>query len=166
MSKGRIFAVVCALVAAVAAGAIVTYFIVKPAAPAAATPKPAAASTFLMSGTVTIKNDFSGSVDLLDDTSCQGAGGYSDLTPGTAVTVSDSTGHVIATGALNTGAQTKTHLSNTLAGDVDVASACVLGFTVNDVPDGLQTYVVTVSHRGERVIPAAEAHSGVELSIG
>lgn len=166
MTKGRIFAGIGALVAAVAVGAVVTYIAVKPAAPAAAASKTAAASTFLMSGTVTIKNDFSGSVDLLDDTNCQGAGGYSDLTPGTAVTVSDSTGHVIATGALNTGSQTKTHLSGTLAGDVDVASACVLGFTVNDVPDGLQSYVLAVSHRGNRVVQAAEAHSGVDLSVG
>jgi hypothetical protein len=157
MSKGRIFAAVGALVAAVAVGAVVTYLAVRPVS------SPVSPAS---DATLTINNDFSGSVDLLDDVSCQGGGGYSDLVPGTAVTVSDSTGHVIATGALNTGSQTKTSLSGTLNGTQDVASACVIGFNVNDVPDNLKSYVVTISHRGSQVISPSEAHSGVQLTIG
>ncbi|HEY3712850.1 MAG TPA: hypothetical protein VGL64_25960 [Amycolatopsis sp.] len=166
MTKGRILAAAVALLAAAAVGATVTYLAVKPANTAAATPGPVASSTFLMSGSVTIRNDFAGSLAFPDRSTCQGGGGFSDLTTGTAVKVSDGTGHVVATGALNTGAPSTTTLSNTLVGDAKVTSACVLGFTVNDVPDGLSSYVVTVSHRGDRVVSPTEAHAGVELTIG
>lgn len=116
----------------------------------------ASSSTFTLNGTITVSG-YAGSVTTSSDgTTCQGSGGYSDITPGTAVTVANAQGQVIATGALGTGAMAS---GNGL-------TACSLPFSVPGVPDGLPTYSLTISHRGTQVIPSSEAHSGVALTLG
>lgn len=112
------------------------------------------AGTFTMTGTLILVDQTSLSASAqVDKTPCQGTGGFSDLSPGTAVLVQDSTGQTLATGSLG-------------AGWRDGASgACMLPFTVADVRDGLSAYSVTISHRGTQVFTAANAHSGITLSI-
>jgi hypothetical protein len=87
-----------------------------------------------------------------DTSSCEGTGGYSDMTPGTAVTVADSTGNVVATGALGEGR--------------DLGTGCDLTFDVPGVPAGLSEYVVTVSHRGSQVYSYQRAQQPIELTLG
>ena len=115
-----------------------------------------APSTFVLSGTITVDGSPGTTIASSDGTTCEGAGGYSDITPGTAVTVANAQGQVIATGALGTGVMAS-------GGGI---GACSLSFSVPNVPDGLPTYSLTISHRGTQVIPSAEAHSGVALSLG
>lgn len=112
--------------------------------------------TFVLSGTIAVSGGSDSVTTSSDGTTCEGAGGYSDITPGTAVTVANAQGQVVATGALGTGV---------MSSDDDL-SACSLSFSVPGVPDGLSSYSLTISHRGTQVIPSAEAHSGVALTLG
>lgn len=64
---------------------------------------------------------------------CEGSGGYDDISYGTAVTVRDGAGEILATGSLD-------------SGEV-VGDWCNFTFTVEDVP-GADFYEVEVSHRG------------------
>lgn len=124
------------------------------------------ADTFTLRGSISIASDFSGGINY-DGTKCSGSGGYSDLTPGTAVTVANQTGQVIGTGALGTSRPVMTTVPVAISGlPNSVLGACILNFAVQNVPDGLSSYVLTISHRGARVVPAAEAHDGVKLTIG
>lgn len=110
--------------------------------------------TFTLAGSIMVVDSgqsFSG-IDS-DGTHCHGTGPYSDLGPGTAVVVEDTTGKVLAVGALSEG--TDTH-----------EDSCVLPFAVQDVRDGEKAYSVTVSHRGTQVVSSSEAHTGVALTIG
>jgi hypothetical protein len=110
-------------------------------------------NTFNMSGSITLSG--AAFQDYLPDGTggCQGTGGYTDMTAGTAVTVADSTGKVVATGALG-------------AGRVVQDTACVLPINVPGVPGGLSEYVVTVSHRGSQVFSTAQATQPIELTLG
>lgn len=112
------------------------------------------AGTFTMTGSLIVIDQSSLLPDLqTDKANCQGTGGFSDLTPGTAVLVQDSTGQTLSTGSLR-------------AGKRDAASgACLMPFTVTDVKDGLRSYSVTISHRGTQVFTSGNAHSGVILTI-
>lgn len=120
-------------------------------------------STFQLTGTITIvdsSNGEYGNVDISDENGiCQGAGPYSDLSSGTAVIVADPHGQTVATGALQPG-QADSSDSSTLA------DQCAMSFAVPDVPLGLASYTVTISHRGSQVVSPAEASTGVELTIG
>jgi hypothetical protein len=63
-----------------------------------------APATFTMTGSIQI-NGSPGEDFLADETgTCSGTGGYSDMNAGTAVTVADGTGRVVATGSLGSGA--------------------------------------------------------------
>lgn len=124
---------------------------------------PVAVTSFQLSGTITLQDSSNGEYGTVDITSnngsCQGAGPYSDLSSGTAVIVANAQGQTVATGQLLAG-QTD---SNSDASFVD---ECTMPFTVPNVPIGLSNYTVTISHRGSQVVSAAEARSGVELTIG
>jgi hypothetical protein len=112
------------------------------------------AGTFTMTGTLILVDQTSlGASAQVDKAPCEGTGGFSDLSSGTAVLVQDSTGQTLATGSLG-------------AGQRDGASgACLIPFAVTGVKDGLSEYSVTISHRGTQVVTAANAHSGFTLSI-
>ncbi|MET9263081.1 hypothetical protein [Amycolatopsis sp. NPDC004079] len=166
MTSIRLIAGFGALVLALAATATVTYVATRPSGMSLGIPSTTAApfkQTFVLTGILTIQSDSSGVTTDGDatDASCQGAGGYSDLAPGTAVKVSDGAGHVISTGSITSGsAQTR------YVYDHNVVTGCQLGFTVNDVPDGLSSYVLTVSHRGDQFLSAEQAHAPITLTIG
>jgi len=83
---------------------------------------------------------------------CEGDGGYSDITGGTAVTVGGSTGQTLGIGALSPGQQ-------------DDSSNCVFSFDV-PVPGGQSVYTVTISHRGTQTVTPAELTSGLALTLG
>lgn len=98
--------------------------------------------TFTLTGTFELTDD------AVDDgaSGCKGTGGYDDISSGTAVTVYDAAGTVIATGGLG---------DSTLDG-----SACTFDVAVEDVPKGKDFYKVEVSHRGTVQLTEAEAESG------
>lgn len=83
---------------------------------------------------------------------CQGDGGYSDITPGTAVMVGGSTGQTLGVGALSTGQE-------------DANSNCVFTFDVA-VPAGQSVYTVTISHRGTQTLTADQVANGIALTLG
>lgn len=84
---------------------------------------------------------------------CMGQGGYSDIGPGTAVTVKNAAGELLTTTELGAG-------SNTSPG------VCEFTFSFQ-VKEGEDTYVVSVSHRGEASYSFADLESGgVQLSLG
>jgi hypothetical protein len=110
------------------------------------------AGAFVLTGSITLNG-----VEFQDwlpegDVGCEGTGGYSDMTAGTAVVVADSTGKTVATGSLGTG-------------QVQI-DTCTLPITVPDVPGGLSEYVVTISHRGSQVVPGAQANQPLQLTLG
>lgn len=77
---------------------------------------------------------------------CTGYSGYEDIAEGASVTVYDSAGKVVATGALGVGKPD--------------SAACVFPVRVPDVPGGSKFYRVEVSHRGQITVTAAEAKAG------
>jgi len=109
--------------------------------------------TFTLNGNITL-TDITGSGIRSNGMDCQGSGPYSDLSPGTAVLVADSTGKTIATGTLEIGSV------------IQNSGGCVIPFSVLSVKDGLSNYSVTVSHRGTQVVALSEAHAGISLTIG
>ncbi|WP_055713143.1 hypothetical protein [Streptomyces torulosus] len=77
---------------------------------------------------------------------CEGSGGYDDITEGTAVTVYDAAGTVVATGRL---------------GDSTLSSGtCAFEVVVEDVPRGEDFYKVEISHRGTVQLSGDEAEAG------
>jgi hypothetical protein len=103
-------------------------------------------------------NTIEGSFSLLDSelgSDCQGSGGYSDIGPGTSVTVRNETGDTIGTGDLG-------------EGDFAEGFGCDYPFTVEDVPNA-KFYRVEVSHRGEVEYSHAEMEANdweVSVSLG
>jgi hypothetical protein len=81
---------------------------------------------------------------------CEGSGGYSDISEGASVTVTDATGKVVATGSLGVGRK-------------DVLG-CVFPFSVTGVPKS-KFYGVEVSHRG--IVTFRQLDAGTaEVSLG
>lgn len=67
--------------------------------------------------------------------SCWGTGGYSDITAGATVTLTDEAGTILASTSLGEGSGT--------------ASLCTFDFTLEGVPDTAKFYSVQVSRRGQ-----------------
>lgn len=99
-------------------------------------------STFTLTGTFELTEGAAG--DGLGG--CEGSGGYDDITEGTAVTVYDAAGTVVATGQL---------------GDSTLSSGtCTFEVAVEDVPRGQDFYKVEISHRGTVQLSGDEAEAG------
>lgn len=110
-----------------------------------------APKSFTLAGTMTLTGDNVPVGDTSED--CTGYSGYEDIAAGASVTVYDSAGKVVATGALGTG---KPH-----------SAACVFPLRVPEVPGGSKFYRVEVSHRGQITVTAAEAKAGeLAASLG
>lgn len=103
---------------------------------------------FAMSGTLTV---YSG-IGLTGGANCRGTGGYGDIGPGAAISVSDESGTLLAKGQLEIG-----------SGE---SGWCTWPFRITDVPGGKKFYKVEVSHRGEVNFDADEARDGVLLQLG
>ena len=89
-----------------------------------------------------------------DSSSCQGAGGYSDISPGTEVVVKNGSGTVLTTTQLDVG-----------SGAPPVDCQFKFSFTVMD---GESDYSVTISHRGELHYTAAQLKipDSVAITLG
>jgi hypothetical protein len=103
-----------------------------------------APATFTLRGSMTLTGDNVPSGDTSED--CTGYSGYDDIARGASVTVYDSAGKVVATGALGTGKPK--------------SAACVFRVSVPGVPEGSKFYQVEVSHRGKITVSSAEAKDG------
>ncbi|SHT16017.1 lipoprotein LpqJ [Mycobacteroides abscessus subsp. abscessus] len=105
--------------------------------------------TFTINGSITIYDD---SVTVSAGSSCRGTGGYRDIGPGTAVTVSDESGTLLAKSQLQSGTSAR--------------GSCSLPFEIPYVPTGKKFYKVEASHRGEVNYTESEAKRGITLQIG
>jgi hypothetical protein len=114
-----------------------------------------AVPTFTMSGNFDVFVN-PASTALADGASCQGSGASADIANGTAVSVFDGQGKLIAVGSLTNGTFART----------PIGSACVFVLTVDGVPDGLTSYSVEVGQRGERPVSSVAAHGHVFLTDG
>ncbi|MFG2696463.1 hypothetical protein [Kitasatospora sp. NPDC048407] len=97
---------------------------------------------FTLSGWMSL----TGSNAATEDGSCAGLRGYDDISEGTAVTVYDATGQVVAVGAL--------------ADAKRVGTTCKLHVLVPMVPTGPKFYQVEVGHRGKIMLSAENAAAG------
>jgi hypothetical protein len=103
--------------------------------------------TFLLSG-------IEGEDFITSDGGCQGSSGYDDVEPGLQVTISDQSGTVIGTGALDSGQV--------------LEAGCVFRFEVNSIPVA-NFYKVAVGRRGEisySLDQMKQMSWSVELSLG
>jgi hypothetical protein len=105
-----------------------------------------------VTGTLQLNSDSVTTSGLPMGFACAGNGGYSDIGPGAAVTISDESGKLLAKGSIE--------------GSYAQAGSCVLTFKVFDVPAGAKFYKLEVSHRGEMSYTEAEARSGIQVSLG
>lgn len=85
---------------------------------------------------------------------CTALDGYTDITAGTEVDVTDSAGKVIALGHLADGTVT------------DDAANCSFPFAVGGVPTKTGIYGIQVGHRGTIHYSAADLRNGPALTLG
>lgn len=107
---------------------------------------------FTIDGTLSLRADSITSSGLPPGFACAGEGGYNDIGPGTAVTVADESGTLLAKG--------------TLDGSFGEKNWCVFTFSIADVPVGAKFYKISVSRRGEMSYTEQEARGRVEMSLG
>jgi hypothetical protein len=101
-------------------------------------------ASFTLRGSLTLTGDNVPSGDTSED--CTGYEGYDDIAKGAIVTVYDTAGRIVGSGALGTGKPS--------------SGACVFPISVPDVAGGSKFYQVEVSHRGKLTVSAAKAKSG------
>ena len=119
-------------------------------------PQPTPATTLTVNGEVQLKgDDFRYNSDTM---TCAGKGGYEDLTPGAQVVVTDEAGAVIGSGQIVTG-------STRVVDEQYQLKACVLTFTVDDVPAGKKFYGVEVTHRGRLQYTEHDLQQTIQMSI-
>lgn len=87
-----------------------------------------------------------------NSSTCSGTDGYSDISVGTQVRVSNTAGHIVALGELEP--------SSYRPGE------CEFTFEVTGVPQGEEFYQIEVSHRGTLTYSEEEMRSGLALSLG
>lgn len=128
------------------------------AASSVSTSASSASSGFTLAGKLTLKWSY-GAFVRNENSRCGGSGGYSDITEGAAVTITDQGGTVIATGQLDAG--------HAEVGDSNRPISCTFTFSVLHVPGDKTFYGVQVSHRGAIQFSADRAKSGdVGVSLG
>jgi hypothetical protein len=107
---------------------------------------------FALTGTLQLNSDNLKTSGLPMGYTCAGQGGYSDIGPGTEVTVMDGSGKLMAKGAIDS--------------SYNQSGPCMLTFKVFDVPGGAKFYKVHVSHRGEMSYTESEAKAGIAVTLG
>jgi hypothetical protein len=125
----------------------------EPKATPSSSPSP---TTFTFSGTVTVEAG-SGS-EATDGGDCVTDGGYSDISSGAQVTVTDEGGKIVALGNLDPG-----HTAEVVG---TFASTCVFGFTVRSVPEGVAFYSIEIAHRGALRYTRSDLATPLALSLG
>lgn len=105
-----------------------------------------------VSGTFVLTDSLGRDAIATDGTLCEGTGGYADVGPSTAVTVTNGKGDVLATTALGPG-----------KGD---ASTCTFSFSF-PITDGQDRYVVSVGRRGDFSYSFEQLRArGVQIHLG
>lgn len=112
----------------------------------APTAVPAKPTTFTMTGMLTMSSPKT------VQNNCTGVGGYDDIAPGAAITVTDDKGAIVAVGRLGRGL---VHNYN-----------CEYEFEVPAVPGFRDFYGVEVTHRGIVTYPESQARVDVQLTLG
>jgi hypothetical protein len=157
-----IVAAALGVLALIAGTGLAVYLLGRPdAATPATAPSASSSAPFTAAGTLHLKRgEFSW--NSVQDPTCQGLGGYSDLRAGTQVLVTDATGKKLAVGALAAGR----------AGDFTTDSdgtqrvgSCALDFAVAGIPRGVGPYGIEVSHRGVQNYTEAQLDRGVTLGF-
>jgi len=103
--------------------------------------------------------DISGYFELIDDDirvsngSCSGTGGYSDISNGAQVIVTDAEGKTVALGKIADGFN-------------GYPGRCRFKVVVKGVPKGSNFYGIEVTHRGRVQFTAVDIAKQVELSLG
>jgi hypothetical protein len=94
-----------------------------------------------------------------DGDPCEGDGGYSDITDGTAVTVYGPDGDIVALGSIT---QPDPYVIGGEAEQPGVPSdlGCKFQITVPDVPAGLGFYQYEIAHRGQLRLTEEDAKAG------
>jgi hypothetical protein len=124
---------------------------------------PTPSAPLKVTGTITVEADSMSSEQAMGG-ACVTDGGYSDIRTGAQVTMADSSGKALALGALDSG-----HVSEVFDPGTAVegmASQCVFGFTVSDVPAGEKIYSVEVSHRGKVNFTRDKLNEPITLTLG
>lgn len=107
--------------------------------------------------------DFDAVCEAPEDEPCApGSVGYSDIAAGAQVSVTDSSGDVIAIGALEPG---RTGQVEDVWGVESEYPPCYFGFRITDVPVSGATYGVEVGQRGTVYFTQDEAES-ISISLG
>jgi hypothetical protein len=107
---------------------------------------------FTINGTLSLRTSSITTSGLPGGFACAGKGGYNDVGPGSAVTVSNESGTVLAKGSFD--------------GSFGESNWCVFTFSIKDVPAGAKFYTVQVSQRGEMTYSEEEARGRVDISLG
>lgn len=94
-----------------------------------------------ITGQLTLTDSGGGYGSMTDGQSCDGANGYSDITEGAEVTISNQSGTILATGALDQGSWS--------------SNSCVFDFSVPHVRDAT-FYQIEVGHRGNVTFSKAQ----------
>jgi hypothetical protein len=104
--------------------------------------------TFTLTGTMTLTSD----AESDGACGCQGASdsGFDDIADGTAVTVYNAAGDVVATG----------ELTDSTPDDPDLIGSCTFQVRADDVPEAEKFYQVEVSHRERLTLSAQDAEAG------
>jgi hypothetical protein len=123
-------------------------FLMGSATNAVAAIAPPAPATFTVSGTFKLVDE-----DANSETVCNGPEGYTDITDGAEVVVSDASGKTLGIGML----------SNPSASGSDT---CNFTFTVKNVPAGKKFYGIEVTHRGTVKETEAAMKAGPALELG
>jgi hypothetical protein len=120
----------------------------------AATVLTLASRSFVISGSMTLHDAYGIDSEIgRGGSPCLGTGGYSDIGPGTSVTVRDETGKTVATGSLDDGRP--------------MGTSCVFPFSMDEVPSGSNFYEVEISHRGGVTFSREELDErGASVSLG
>jgi hypothetical protein len=150
--RGLIIGIVAGAAAVAVAASIGTAVMLMSGGPVksvAAKVASATGSTLVVKGTFTLHDD-----DLyVGSDGCSGQGGYSDISAGADVTITDGAGAIVALG----------HLSESESAG---SEECTFPFSVPDVPSGKGFYGVEVSHRGSLKYAEADLASPLSLGLG
>lgn len=120
--------------------------------------------TFMIAGSVRVKDSGSGLTFGSSTGECRGKGGYEDLHEGASVAVADAGGRTIAIGKLGPGESTTA--PGVAEGSPVRLVACTFRLEILDVPEGEHFYRITVTHRGTMEYSREQLRQPLMLSIG
>lgn len=140
MSRKAIIFTALGIVAVLAVGAALVVGVTKAKSP----------KTFEMTGNIEITGTLATSSAL--GFTCEGGGGYRDISAGRDILVYDQDDNLIGKGSFT--------------GSSKYGKTCSMDFTVPDVPRGVRFYQLSIGNRNKMTYTEAEAEEGVALTLG